>query len=262
MRISVDQALFGSQRPPQPKGATAQPRMLIAGATGVLGNAVLHRLVGMQRASHNSVLAREPIAAGMRHVSAQLVAGEIAQWALPTQAVAQGGTWDTALVMFDAPRMFYERERALWTPTPEELLALAAWLRRSGVRTLAVVLPHARGTLPEALKRGLASLDEHALAALGFERLLIVRTAEKPKPQARGNGPERLADWMLGIFNFMVPASEQPVRASKVAELVDVALQSLPLGTWVAAPELVWRAAQGDSANMRRVLAEWLQVNP
>lgn len=161
MPISVNQALAANRRSSTVK--PAQPRLLIAGATGVLGNAVLRRLVGMHRASHTSVLATEPISAGMRHVSAQVVAGDVTQWPVVD------GMADTALVMFDPPRMFYDRERALWTPAPSQLPALAAWLHRSGVRTLAVVLPHAQGTLPEALKRGLAIMDEHALAALGFD---------------------------------------------------------------------------------------------
>jgi hypothetical protein len=150
--------------------------------------------------------------------------------------------------------------RPLCTPAPEQLAAVGAWLKTCGVHTLAVVLPHAQGTLPEALKRGLASLDEHALAALGFERLLIVRTAQKPLAASGQNRLESLATWMLGIFNFMVPSSEQPVRATKVAELVDMALQHLPAGTWVAALELVWQAAQGDAGQMRQVVREWLRT--
>jgi hypothetical protein len=43
----------------------------------------------------------------------------------------------------------------------------------------------------------------------------------------------------------MVPSSEQPVRASKVAELVDLALRIAPPGVHVAAPELVWQAGAG-----------------
>ena len=43
-------------------------------------------------------------------------------------------------------------------------VALAQWLKRCGVHTL-VVVPHAQGRLPDAVKRGLANLDEHALAA-------------------------------------------------------------------------------------------------
>ncbi len=252
MPISVNQALATSRRNTPVK--TAPPSLLIAGATGMLGNAVLRRMVGMHRASHTRVLATEPISAGMRHVSALVVAGDVARWPV------EHGLADTAIVMFDPPRMFYDRERALWTPAPNQLPALAGWLHQCGVRTLAVVLPHAQGTLPDALKRGLASVDEHALAALGFERLLIVRTAQKPAVTSQGNAPEKLAAWMLSILNFMVPSSEQPVRATKVAELVDMVLQQLPPGTWVAAPELVWRAAQGDTQQMRRVVDGWLMA--
>jgi hypothetical protein len=251
MRTSPLQALTAAQH--RAALGPKLPHLLIAGATGVLGNAVLRRLVGMQRTSHTHVLATLPIGKGMRQVSAHVVAGQVAQW----PALPPGPAFDTAVVMFDPPRLFYGRERALWTPAPEQLGALGQWLKSSGVRTLAVVLPHAQGTLPEALKRGLANLDEHALAALGFERLLIVRTAQKPVAVVNRSAPEKLAAWMLGIFSFMVPSSEQPVRASKVAEFVDLALQHLPQGTWVAAPELVWRAAQGDGGQMRAVVGEW-----
>jgi hypothetical protein len=247
MRVSPFQALSAAQRPSPSTAATST--LLIAGAGGVLGNAVLRRLVGMHRYTRTQVLAREPMAPALRQVGIHVVGGEMAAWPLLHA--------DVAVVMFDPPRMFYGRERALWVPAPEHLAALAAWLRRCGVHTLAVVLPHAQGTLPAALQRGLASLNEHALAALGFKRLLIVRSAQKPIAAKQSHALHGLAAWMLGIFSFMVPSSEQPVRASKVAELVDMALPLLPLGTWVAAPELVWRAAQGDAGQMRAVVREW-----
>jgi hypothetical protein len=134
---------------------TRKPVLLVAGATGVLGNEVLNQLAGSGDYEPTRVLAREPIRTGLRRVELQVVpSDDPALW----PAVAA----DTAVVLFDPPRMYYERERALWTPRPEQLPALAAWLHASGVTTLAIVLPHAQGQLPEALKRGLASLDEQA----------------------------------------------------------------------------------------------------
>jgi hypothetical protein len=247
MQVSPFQALSAAQRPSPSTAATST--LLIAGAGGVLGNAVLRRLVGLQRHTRTWVLAREPMALALRQVGIHVVGGEVAHWPVLRA--------DVAVVMFDPPRMYYGRERALWVPAPEQLAALGAWLKHCGVHTLAVVLPHAQGTLPAALQRGLASLDEQALAALGFERLLIVRSAQKPATAKQPTALHGLAAWMLGIFSFMVPSSEQPVRASKVAELVDLALPLLPLGTWVAAPELVWQAAQGDAAQMRAVVRDW-----
>jgi len=60
---------------------------------------------------------------------------------------------------------------------------------------------------------------------------------------------------MLGICKYMVPSSEQPVRAAKVAELLAVLLRLAPPGIHVAAPELVWQAAQQDAS---AVVRRWL----
>ena len=226
-----------------------RPRLLIAGATGALGDEVLRRLVGRQRHHPTLVLAREAMTAGLRGVLMQQVpSASPRDWA-PVAA-------DVAVVLFDPPRLYHERERALWTPLPEQLLELATWLRRGGVTTLAVVQPHAQGGLPEALKRGLASLDEGAVAGLGFERLLLVRSAQKPPRQGAGGPLRALAAWMLSITRLMVPASEQPVRAASVAELVSVALEFAPPGIHVAAPELVWQASQGPLVPLVR---HWLR---
>ncbi|MEJ8836932.1 hypothetical protein [Ramlibacter sp. AN1133] len=228
--------------------SVAGPRLLIAGATGALGNEVLRRLAGSSVYANTQVLAREPVTEGMRNVQTLLVPGDDPQqWPLARA--------DIGVVLFDPPRLFYDRERALWTPAPGQLPSLARWLRVSGVRTLAVVLPHAPGRLPDALKRGLASLDEHAVASLGFERLLIVRSARKPVLQRHSHPLARLAHWMLGVFKYMVPSAEQPVRAVKVAQLLALALRRARPGIHVAAPELVWQASQGE---MDDVVRRWL----
>lgn len=245
------QALQAANRRPL-DGGPSKGTLLIAGATGALGHELVRRLAGRHRYDHTLVLAREPIRDGLPGVETwQVPALPIAQW--PPVAA------HTALVLFEPPRLFYDRERALWTPEPAQLPALAAWLRACGVQTLAVVLPHDQGCLPEALKHGLASLDEQAVVALGFERVLLVRSAQKPAAVRYASLGERLAAWMLSIARFMVPASEQPARASKVAELVDVALALAPPGVHVAAPELVWRATQGE---LRAVVQGWVAAAP
>lgn len=230
-----------------PRTAVA-PAVLLAGATGALGNEMLRRLAGSGGFGPILVLAREPIIDGLRGVSCVVVAPEIdASWPQPAAL--------TGVVLFDPPRLFYDRERALWTPRPDQFRAVAGWMRGCGVRTLVVVLPHAQGRLPEALKRGLASLDEQAVAALGFERVLFVRSAQKPQAAVLKGFLNRAGHWMLASVRFMVPSSEQPVRAAKVAELVTAALQLAPPGIHVAAPELVWQAAQG---NLRELVKSWL----
>jgi hypothetical protein len=238
--MNLNHALQAANRTPPP--AATLPVLLMAGATGALGNEVLRCLVGSQRYGTTQVLAREPITPALRGVVAFQVGGDdVALW--PTE----GASCDVGVVLFDPPRLHHDRERALFTPTPEQLPALARWMHARGVRTLAVVLPHAPGRLPEALKRGLASLDEQAVVALGFERVLLIRSASNiaHSTVATRNALQRLAHWILGAFKYMIPSSEQPVRAAQVAQLVDLALQLAPSGIHVAAPELVWRVAQG-----------------
>ena len=245
MQVSVSQALSALNR--SATVTNAQPELMIAGATGALGNAVLRRLVGVHRYAHTQVLAREPVQQGMRQLSLHVVVGEIASW-------PQVQRCDVAVIMFEPPRMFYERERALWTPAPEQLVDVAQWLHACGASTLAVVLPHAQGSLPESLKRGLANLDEQAIASIGFERLLILRSAEKPTAPRQKNLLEGLAHWMLGIFKFMIPAQEQPVRPTKIAEIVDALLQTAPHGTCVLSPQEMWELSQCDAAKLLAAL--------
>lgn len=248
MAVDPFQVLQAAQRKPPSYAAASADTLVIAGATGALGNELLRRLAGAHRYAHTLVLAKEPITDGLRGVETAVVpALPIAQW--PVMKA------DVALVSFDPPRLYHDRERAFWTPDPAQLPELARWLKACGVHALAVVQPHAQGQLPEALKRGLASLDELAVAALGFDRVLLVRSAQKPAAQRFANPAERLAAWMLSIFRFMVPSSEQPVRASKVAEFVALALRSAPPGVHVAAPEVVWQASQGD---LPGVVRGWL----
>jgi len=248
MAIDPLHALQAANRPGVSVAAATAGTLLIAGATGALGQELLHRLAGSHRFAHARVLSCEPIRDGMRGVESCLCPRlPIAQWPLTTA--------ETAVIAFDPPRMYHERERALWVPQPSELPELSRWLRACGVRTLAIVQPHDQGKLPEALKRGLASLDEQAVVANGFDRVILVRSARKPLHAKFANPAERLAAWMLSIVRFMVPSSEQPVRAAKVAELVDLALRIAPPGVHVAAPEVVWESAQGD---MHAVARRWL----
>lgn len=246
MRHGPIQALQAASRGPSP--GPSLPTVLIAGATGVLGNEVLRRLAGSGNYGPVQVLAREPVTQGLRGLACVVVPAELDQpW--PVLAARIG------VILFEPPRLFYDRERALWTPRPDQLPTLARWMRGCGVTTLVVVLPHAQGRLPDALKRGLATLDEHTVATLGFERVLFVRSAKKSEPAVPDGLLAGTAHWMLSTLRFMVPSSEQPVRATRVAELVACALQMAPHGIHVAAPDLVWRASQG---NLQALVAAWL----
>jgi hypothetical protein len=124
-----------------------------------------------------------------------------------------------------------------------------------------VVVPHAPALLPQALKQGLANLDEGAVAAMGFAQLVFMRMAQAggaPGPAGR-SAPQRLAAWMLSQLRWMVPQREQPVRAdtvARVATALAVALPGATPGTRVLPPELLWQAAQQPQADA--LVGAWL----
>lgn len=239
-------------------------QLLIAGATGALGQAVLRRLAG-GRWHGIQVLALGPIKPLLRAVRiVQLPAGGPFSPVTGSvnAAVSRAGMQhgpplrcDVAVVLFEPPRATHDRERVLWTPTPEQLPDLARWLHEAGAHTLAVVLPHDSGGLPQALREGLASIDEQQVAAIGFRRFILLRGAREPNVDPTASAPQRLARWMLGVGRQMLPQAQRPVRASAVAALLDAALALAPPGIHVAAPETVWAASQRDP---RAVAAQWL----
>jgi len=242
-------ALRGALSVPRPRTAATPPRLLIAGAGGALGRAVLERALSSGRFASVGVLTEAPLVPGLRGLRA-----------LPHDASASMALdADIAVVVFDRGRDYFGRDEAYHLPEPGQLPALAARLRAGGAHTLAVVCPVAPALLPQALQHGLASLDEHAVAGLGFERLMFVRPAQDGPRETLHRRAQRLARWMLSQLHYLVPAREQPVRAESVADFVFEVLRQWPAtapGTRVAGPPLVWAAAQADGP--APVVSRWL----
>lgn len=247
----LHQALRGaghSQRLPiAPQGSA-----LVIGAGGILGAALLAEALVVGRFSRVRALVTGPLQSALRGFE---------PWpsALLEQA-ADKSPADTAFIVFERARHHNGRDDAFLRPEPADLVPLASALRRQQVRRLLVVVPHAAALLPGALKAGLASLDENAVAALGFEHLVFIRAAQG----AGGGDPnapllDRFAQWWLSQLRWMVPQQEQPVRAATLAALAIQLARSLPLatpGTRVVPPELLSAAAVSD--HPEQVLSAWL----
>ena len=261
MTLLLNQALRAAHtRAARPVGTAAS--VLVAGGGGTLGSAVLERLLARRAPGTAKVLATRRLTTALHGLAPVIVDGSAA----PSAWVTSAALADTALVVFDRERHATGRERTVVRPAPETLSALAGWLHACGVRTLIVVLPHAPASLPGALKAGLANLDEQATAAIGFERLVFVRTAQAPAEQRARRWAQRVADGLLAQMRLMVAASGQPVRAAKVAQFVVELVAQLPSsapGTRVAPPELVWQAAQErDPAPLVRAWLEARELPP
>ena len=247
----LNDALRAGLSPVRPRrGATGRSLLLIGGG-GALGAEVLHQLLASRRFAHVGVLVEAPLGTALPGLIA-VPAGD--------DAALRG--FDTAMLVFGRDRHANGRELAFVRPQPAQLPALAARLAAAGVRRLMVVTPHAPSSLPEALKRGLADLDEQAITALGFDHLLFMRPAQAATLDEAGSGSnlgQRIAGWALSQLTMMIPQREQPVRAAKIAQLaVQLAwrLADAPSGTRVVPPELVWQAAQTN--DVAALAEDWL----
>lgn len=254
MATLLNHALRAAHSAPPPSGRAAT--LLVAGAGGSLGSAVLEHVLASQRFAGVRVLVTQALQTSVKGLETLIVApSENASGLAPVVPALA----DTALVVFDVKRHANGREEAFLRPEPRSLPSLAAWLRAGGVRDLVVVMPHNAASLPQALKAGLADLDEHAVVELGFDHVVFVRSARAPTGVRASAWLQRVADGVLAQLRVMTPQPDQPVRSNKVAQFVsELALQlpgSAP-GTRVAAPELVWQAAQHVDAGA--LVGAWL----
>jgi hypothetical protein len=243
-----DADLSGHRRAP---GAQV---LLVVGAGGVLGAALLARALSSARFARVQALVAQPLSNTLQGFEP-----------LPAARLDGALQAQTAVIVFERARRNNGRDDAFVQPAPAELPEFARRLFAGGVRRLLVVVPHAPALLPQALKSGLASLDEGRVAAMGFEQLLFVRAAQFAGAQgAAGGWAQKLATWWLSQLSWMVPLREQPVRTVRVAELaVELAwlLRDAPAGTRVLPPELLWQAAQSADGG-GALLDDWLHRRP
>ncbi len=249
----IQDALRAGHAPASPR-RRAGPGVLVAGGGGALGSALLEQLLAARQFAQVSVLVTQPLQAALRGLVPLMWTDDAPVSAAPDH---------TAVVVFDRERGVNGREEAFFKPQPDQLPTLAATLYARGVRHLLVVMPHTQGGLPDALKRGLASLDEHTVTTLGFDHLVFMRSAQAPGDQRHDHPAQRLAHWMLSQLQMMVPQRERPVRASKVAEFaaqLAAQLAASPPGTRVVPPEVVWAASQTSHAGP--IASGWLSAQP
>lgn len=222
--------------------APARTPILLVGAGGHLGAALLERLLARSGEAGVEVCTVRPLGAaprGLRPV-------EIGTPADLARTACTGAR--DALVVFDRERRVNGRDDAFWRPTIAELPALGAALHAAGVRRLTVVTPWNSVTTPRALQAGLADRGEQALAAQGFEQLALVRPADLAVLTGSVSWPQRVADAWLRQLRWMLPASMQPVRPARLADVIAEIVLRMPgaarSGTRVLEPQALWQAAR------------------
>jgi NAD(P)-dependent dehydrogenase (short-subunit alcohol dehydrogenase family) len=248
------QALAGALRPSSAANLTTTRRAIVVGADSALGWAVMEQLLATSRFAGVGTPVHRPVHLAFDRLH---TLAEIDPQALATFAA------DTALIVFDRPQTRRVTE-AFVHPEPKDLTPWARRLHAAGVKHLVVAMPHAPLMLPVALQQGLASLDEAAVATLGFEQLVFMRMASA---NAYGAAPSgffrRLAHWVLSQLSFLVPQREAPVRTvvvAKVAAELAAQLAAAKPATRVLPAAVMWHATQQRS--VEETLAAWLENKP
>jgi hypothetical protein len=244
---ALQQALRGARHEAAPGADALAPRLalVVIGAGGALGSALLAEALVAGRFRQVAALVAAPLASTLRG---------LLPLTLTALHAVQGPAFDAAVVVFDRERRSNGRDDAFAMPGPEQLLPLAQALHARGTRRLVVLMPHAPALLPQALAAGLASVDEVALAALGFEHLVILRAARADGSARPLRGLDRVAQLWLQQLRWMVPTRLQALRPAALARCVVELLMALPAsppGTRVVSPETLWQWVQDIEQRQR-----------
>lgn len=191
---------------------TSASRVLVAGATGLIGRCLLAQLLAQVPPLQVHALVRRPPTPTDARVQWQTV--DFAQLpALPPALQAFCGL-GTTLRQAGSQAAF----RAVDFDT---VLAFAQAARSAGVRHFAVV--SALGASPRAASfyNRVKGEMEQAVGALGFDSVLIARPSLLAGDRsALGQPPrtaERLALWLSTPFAGLIPAGVRPIKADVVA---------------------------------------------
>lgn len=193
-------------------GNPAARRVLLAGATGLVGQEILRLLLSDATVGTVQVLARRPLA--MRHpkLAAQVVdfaalpdlpGIDEAYLALGTTIKAAGSQAAFRAVDFDAS------------------LALARAARRAGARRLGLVSAMGADSRSRVFYNRVKGELEEAVGALGFEGLVIARpsllTGDRGALGQAARPGERIGALLAGVLRPLIPADYRAIRAADVA---------------------------------------------
>jgi len=208
---------------------TASSRVLVAGATGLIGRALLAQLTSQVPPLQVQALVRRAPPAADARVQWQVV--DFAR--LPALPAAQQAYCCLGTTLRQAGS-----QAAFRAVDFDAVLAFAQAARAAGVRQFAVV--SALGASPRAagFYNRVKGEMEQALTGLGFDSLLIARPSLLAGDRgALGQPPrtaERLALWLTTPIVGLIPAGVRPIKADVVARAMIHALREPSSGVRIA----------------------------
>jgi uncharacterized protein YbjT (DUF2867 family) len=206
----------------QPGGQTSGSRggLLVAGASGLVGREVARWAAASAQWQPLVLLARRPLNAPL---NAQVIQVDFAALpALPACAAACCALGTTLAVAGS--------KQAFRAVDFDAVLAFAKAARRAGVQRLAVVSALGASSRSSTFYNRVKGEAEDALAALGFETLIIARpsllTGDRESLAQAQRPAERMALAVTQPLARWIPLGWQPVEAATVARALLRALES------------------------------------
>ena len=228
--------------PPKPGPIRPDPiRIVLVGATGLIGTTLIRRAVGRERYRLTAIARREaPLPSGARM---EMLVADPANWGQAIAAadaavivIALGTTWRAS-----------GRNEAVFRATDKDLvLACAQAAKAAGVRHCIVVSSVGAAISSRGLYLRVKGEVEDALAKLKFARLDILRPGLLRGPRAERRPAEKLAMLATPVIDNLLHGGLRQYRSVRATTMADAILQlavEKPRGRFVHEHDAIVRAA-------------------
>jgi len=227
-----------------PRTSAGTPTVLLAGATGLVGRALLVRLLAAERRQRVIVVARKPLpATSARDPRLTVRVGEMATLA------GESGTLDDAYIALGTTIKVAGSEAAFRAVDFDLVVAVARRARAAGARRLAVVSALGADRRSRIFYNRVKGEMEEALTGLGYESVVLARPSLLVGDRESLGQPTRAGEvWaarLLGPLLPIVPASVRPIAATAVAAAMVDALDHAEPGTRVLSSADLQRLGRG-----------------
>ena len=227
-----------------PRTSAGTSTVLLAGATGLVGRALLVRLLAAERRQHVIVVARKPLpATSARDPRLTVRVGDMATLA------GESGTLDDAYIALGTTIKVAGSEAAFRAIDLDLVVAIARAARAAGGRRLAVVSALGADRRSRVFYNRVKGEMEDAVTGLGYESVVLARPSLLLGDRESLGQPKRAGEvWaarLLGPLLPIVPAGVRPIAAPVVAAAMVAALDRAEPGTRVLSSADLQRLGRG-----------------
>jgi len=220
------------------------PTALLAGATGLVGRALLARLLAAERRQRVVVVARKPLpSTSARDPRLTVRVGDMATLA------GESGAIDDAYIALGTTIKVAGSEAAFRAVDFDLVVAIARRAREAGARRLAVISALGADRRSRVFYSRVKGEMEDAVTGLGYESVVLARPALLLGDRESLGQPTRSGEvWaarLLGPLLPIVPASVRPIAATVVAAATVDALDHAEPGTRVLSSADLQRLGRG-----------------